>query len=144
MDFERILVPMDFSSSAQEAFDAVLKHFPDSKLFLLHVIESTQNESFLEPSMKEEFHSKVQDATYKKLEALISDHKKDKGRIEPVVGVGKPAAIILESATEQKVDMIAMGSHGNDSISKYFFGSTTYAVSRKSDCSVWILKSKQR
>ena len=140
MDFERVLVPIDFSKGSVEAFEATLAHFKNTHILLLHVIDSHQSDKIFEEEAKIEFQSKVQDAAYEKLEGLARRHPGSDCKIDTLVSVGRTASSILEVAKNHRIDLIVIGSHGNSSISKKLFGHTTYHVSRKAACSTWIIK----
>lgn len=140
MEFERVLVPIDFSRGSIEAFEATLAHFQHTQVYLLHVIDTHQSDAVFGEDVNIEFQSKIQDAAYQKLDGLAKSHPGYDCKMESLVSSGRPVNIILDTAKQYNIDLIVMGSHGNTSITKTFFGHTTYHVSRKADCSTWVIK----
>ena len=138
MKYRHILVPIDFSTYSLSAYQSALDHFADaeSSLILLHVVE-------LDP---EEFSghqigSDLVAQRRKQLQTLGNSHRNRWKEVSTLVEAGKPTQLIIETARREKVDLVMMGSHGSGSLVKALFGSTTYDVARKLECSVLICKS---
>jgi nucleotide-binding universal stress UspA family protein len=58
--------------------------------------------------------------------------------IETVVTDGRPADEILNYATDNKVDLIIMSTHGRSGVSRWFFGSVAEKVIRHATVPVLI------
>lgn len=63
--------------------------------------------------------------------------------IETVVVEGNPAAEIVRVASERKLDLIVMGSHGRGGISRAILGSVADKVMRTAPCPVMIVAHGQ-
>lgn len=61
----------------------------------------------------------------------------------PLRRIGMPADTILEVAEEERVDLIAMGSHGRSGLGRFLLGSVSAQVSTHARCSVLIAKAKR-
>jgi nucleotide-binding universal stress UspA family protein len=58
-----------------------------------------------------------------------------------VASEGEAVDEILDVAKEQRVDMIALGTHGRQGISRLFLGSVAEGVLRRSDVPVLVVRS---
>ena len=52
---------------------------------------------------------------------------------------GKPEKVIIDMATDLKVDLIVMGSNGRDQVVDYFLGTTASNVIKSSPCPVLVI-----
>lgn len=59
--------------------------------------------------------------------------------VETVVVEGNPASEVVRVATERKVDLIVLGSHGRGGISRAILGSVADKVMRTAPCPVMIV-----
>ncbi len=141
MKFKKILVPIDFSESSIEALEVALEHFHDAKIYVFTAAD-IQSSSGLSANIDTQFKSSDQDAVYRRLKSIIADHADRSSDMEPALGVGKPVKAILEAAEHYEVGLIMISSHGDTSVAKNLFGHTTYQVSRKAPCSVWVIKGR--
>ncbi len=62
--------------------------------------------------------------------------------VQAIVQFGEPAALIVSTAGEQKVDGIVMSTHGRSGISRWLFGSVTSRVLTLSSCPVLVVPSE--
>ncbi|MBI3898921.1 MAG: universal stress protein [Gammaproteobacteria bacterium] len=88
-------------------------------------------------------HIRVEDAARKRLAPLIARSAGHYKEIIPLVEKGRAGATIVRLASEQNVDLVAMGAHGTSSLSGLFFGTTTYYVARRVHCSTMIIKPNE-
>lgn len=141
MTFDNVMVPIDFSESSIEAFEATIAHFQDAKIYLFHAVD-TPRVDVLKDEAGEHFQTREQDQAFHKLNELIIAHAGQADRLEAALGVGKPVKAILEAADQYDIDLIVISSHGDTGITRNLFGHTTYQVSRKANCSVWVIKGR--
>jgi nucleotide-binding universal stress UspA family protein len=137
---ERILVPTDFSDSARQAFRYGVSFAREyrAELLLLHVVEVVPAgyASDLFPVPMAEVFREV--STHAEAElGRLAEEAREKG-VEPLLRVvqGKASAEIVRVATEEKADMIVLGTHGRGLLDTALFGSTTERVVRKAPCPV--------
>ena len=132
--FMRVLLPTDFSASADAALAAAREHFPDAALCLLHVIDPKQVARSLTSSMQAA-------EARKELEHERMGHLKGLSREgeECTVAVGKAAEMILSQAELWKPDLILMGTHGRTGLDHFLNGSVAEAVVRHSRLPVLIV-----
>jgi nucleotide-binding universal stress UspA family protein len=141
---KKILVPTDFSESAQHALTYAMSFAReyDAELIVLHVVETLAagyaNDIFPVP-MAEVF---TEISGYAKLEIdKLAAQAQERGlRVRQVVAQGKPTTEIIRVAKAEMVDMIVLGTHGKGVLDHALFGSTTERVVRKAPCPVLVCR----
>lgn len=123
--FERILVPTDFSPSAEAALDLARRTFPDATRLLLHVLDPKRIASQLESSV----------SAKEEREAMEGDLLARLGGIarpgeETAVRVGTAPETILDQARSWDADLIVMGTHGRTGLALFLNGSVAERVVR--------------
>jgi nucleotide-binding universal stress UspA family protein len=136
----RILVPTDFSESAQNALRYGVSFAKEYKaeLLLLHVVETAAigYASDLFPVPMADVFREIASYAQNELQTLVTEVRGRGVRVEDLVVQGKPSAEILRIAREREVDMIVLGAHGRGVLDQALFGSTTERVVRKAPCPV--------
>ncbi|HUS32588.1 MAG TPA: universal stress protein [Kofleriaceae bacterium] len=140
MNWKTILVPHDFSSSANHAAaiarDEAKAH--GSKLLLLHVIQLPGQlqpdvaiipEPTGAPISMREYAVKQAEAHLEDLAARLA---KDGVNAQTFLRIGNPVDEILTFVVENHVDLIVMGTHGRSGVAKMLAGSVTERVVRAS------------
>lgn len=138
MNFQKILVPTDFSSHSLRALETTINLFPEAKIYWLYVVE-TKLDILQVGEVAHKFQHDSQDAAYTKMTSIIKKAPAHND-ITSIVDKGKPVHVILDNAKKFEADLVVLGSHGSDSMSSVFFGSTTYQVSRRLECSTLIIR----
>jgi nucleotide-binding universal stress UspA family protein len=146
MNFERVLVPIDFSDDSINALQVALERLasPDATLILLTAVEQAASLDDEHLLLKSQMNSTLVNDTRSRLLSLASAHKDRWAEIHAVVEIGKAAQVILGVANSWNADVVVMGSHGTSSLTRTLFGGTTYHVARKLECSVMIIKPSRR
>lgn len=123
--FKRILLPTDFSTSAEAALALARNHFPDATRLLLHVLDPKQlaQEIGTSVSVGEKRYA-IETASLTRLQSLAEPGE------ETAVRVGTAADIILEHADAWDADLIVMGTHGRTGLAHFLNGSVAERVVR--------------
>jgi nucleotide-binding universal stress UspA family protein len=148
MSWKTILVPHDFSSSANHALatarDEAKVH--GSKILVLHVIELPTQfsaDSVIMPDVTGPPIS-VRDYAVRQAETHLTDLAqrlaKDGTAITTFIRLGKPTDEILRFATENAVDLLIMGTHGRTGLAHMLLGSVTERVIRTSTAPVLTIR----
>ena len=140
IQIKRILVPTDFSESADHAltYGVSFAREYEAELILVHVVETLTvgYASDLFPVPMAEVFDEI--SGYAKAE--IGKHAaavREKGiAVREMVMQGKPSAEITRIAKEECVDIIVLGTHGKGMLDQALFGSTAERVIRKAPCPV--------
>jgi universal stress protein A len=147
MLWKTILVPHDFSSSANHAAavarDEAKAH--DARVILVHVIDlpyQMSPESAIVPgdlgqplSVKDY----ASNAAEKHLDDIAARLAKDGVTPEKFIRFGRPHEEITRLAEEIKADLIIMGTHGRTGLAHLLVGSVAERVVRTSKCPVLIV-----
>lgn len=130
---KKILCPVDFSEHAERALlHTAERHCRNSELLILHVCTSGSGDR----------------------DSLLREHLRHfsgySGLLSPfgcnlrfAVEYGAPAEAIIAYARTHDVDMIVMGSHGENNIHRLLVGSTTETVMRQAPCPVLVFKAPE-
>lgn len=140
-EFKTIMVPTDFSDDSELAMQKALELFADKadRIIILTVYEGAQSR-YTELSVGGEVDAMMDKSAHASLESFKEKFQVDYDNLETVVQKGNPASKILDVAKEQDVDLIVMGSQGRNALARVFFGNTTYQVSRKAHCSIFVVR----
>lgn len=128
---EHILVGLDGSPLAESilAEVSVLAEGLNAQITLLHVIPVSRNlqggnvDRFLSPLIQQE-ETKVHEYLRQVAQRLI-----DAGlTVQDRVKIGDAASEILQTATEEKIDLIALATHGRSGLQRWVYGSVAEKV----------------
>jgi universal stress protein A len=64
--------------------------------------------------------------------------------VEHRLGMGNPATEIVQTADQEPVDVIVMGTHGRSGLSRLLMGSVAESVVRHASCPVLIYKARSK
>lgn len=160
---DRILVPIDFSAYSDEALQvaASIGERFFATLLLLHVIpkeievhathvhlghrgspllgpfsESIEVPADVQETITINLRERAQTALQEFLPADLNYQP-----LELLIAVGAPYEQILQTATDQRVDLIVMGTHGRTGLSHTLLGSVAERVLRLASCPVLTVKA---
>lgn len=150
---KRILVPTDFSKPAQIAIDVAADIARKSKaeLILLHVVEEASGGSFnIEgqvSSTSEDWEDKIFtmrliERNKKQLAKIADDAKLSGIKVVQELRLGTPFHGMRTIITDQKVDLVVMGTAGHSQIEEMIIGSNTEKVVRHANCPVLTVHKK--
>jgi len=144
----KILVPTDFSEDSDLAFRMALSIAVkyQARIFLLHVIsEQSLADYCLDQGIVDRVLNESIVFSNEKLQEVI-DKNQQSGNIKviPDVRKGQPYEEILKEASERKVDLIVIASHGKTGLQKYFIGSVTEKVMKEAKCPVLLIRSQEK
>ncbi len=144
--FKKILLCTDFSENSQWAFHYALDlaRTYKAKIFILHIVpEPAPPEQSCAPHSEEKA-DELKAARKKEIDLQLKTDYIDKMKrfkdYQIVMKEGNPLDEILETAKEQSVDLIVMGTHGRTGLDHALFGSTSEKVVRMSSCPVLMVK----
>ena len=139
---KNILVPIDFSESAEKAARAActLAQSTGATVHLLHAyvipvepagLASTVSRQYIEQFVAES-------------RAQLQELAKKAGRAATMgpflVESGDPREVIIEVAKKLRAELIVMGTHGRRGITRALIGSVAESVVRTAPCSVLVVR----
>jgi universal stress protein A len=138
--FYRIIVPTDFSTCAEEAWSLArrLARAFCSELVLVHV--AVEAPLYNEGPFGTERVKQVHDAAHKwateAVEEWAAKAKAEGCQARGVVRTGAPYQEIVALATDERADLIVIGTHGRGGVNRMLLGSVTDRVVRLAPCPV--------
>lgn len=141
----KILWSTDFSDEAQEAFlyaDAFAKTF-DAEIVALHVVPDVSPALYDAALVVKGELAKRVDFVKGEAQKKFDSLKKAKNlEFKAIIKEGNAAKKIIETAEEEKADLIVLGRRGLSAIEKLFIGSVANHVLRNSPVPVLLTKKK--
>jgi nucleotide-binding universal stress UspA family protein len=140
MSVKTIVVPTDFSSNAEAAFELAGEFAEkfDAKIVLVHVRqEPLIPAATMHPDLQlpASLHADIKAAADKALES--TKNKFDTERVAEIRAVdGRAHHGICDAARELNADLIVMATHGHSGIAHLLLGSTAERVLRGAPCPV--------
>ncbi len=143
-EIKKILVPIDFSDYSKSALRYAVnfvKQF-NSELILIYVVEPViyppdfSMGQIAIPSVDLEMDKRAAE----ELNKLAKKEIPGEIRVKFLVKTGKPFIEIIETASEEDIDLIIIATHGHTGVEHILFGSTAEKVVRKAPCPVLTLR----
>ena len=148
---KKILVPVDFSKTSSIAFDVAFDIAKKDKaeIIALHVVEEITQESYRITGewRKADWEDRMYTFELLKrskaqLEKLVKDPKYSAVTVTGELRVGNAYHGITTIVSEQKVDLIIMGTKGQTKLAEMVIGTNTQKVVRLSRCPVLTVQTK--
>ena len=145
----RILLPTDFSGCANYAlaYAAAIARATKATIVCVHVVEpivpAVGYSGLAEPMPMADISEQLEDSAERELPQLTECEEFSGLDVEEVIVRGDAAAEIVRVASERKVDLIVVSSHGRTGLGRIIFGSTAEAVVRHAGCPVLVVKPPQ-
>lgn len=140
--YKKILVPLDGSALAEKvltfAEEEAKAH--GASLVLLRVVQLMfMEEPFSEAEQEAIQMSKDRAGEY--LQEVAERLKKDGVDVKVDVAFGDPANVILNVAEAEKVDLIAMTTHGYSGLERFVWGSVADKVAKATNIPLLLIRS---
>jgi universal stress protein A len=146
LNFQKILVPIDFSPMSKKAFQCALRFAErfGCKIVLLHVIEPETSIAGT-PLAVDIFAQPEEDTRAAKAElaCLAASVRKHANAFTSAVRIGHAPNEITKAAKELDVDLIVIATHGYTSWRHLCIGSTAERVVRAAPCPVLVVREKE-
>jgi nucleotide-binding universal stress UspA family protein len=143
MPIHHVLVPTDFSTSAEQALDYAIRlaRTFNARLTLLHVIQPVPMGGVdMGVALPEAYLQEVEEAAQGSLEEALARVTAAGLTAEQVVLYGVPFQEIVETAKARQVDLIVMGTQGRTGFMHVLLGSVAERVVRLAPCSVLVVR----
>ncbi len=140
---KRILVPIDFSDYSRHALRYASEYAKSfaAKMYMVYVFEPIYTGIEVEfMSGPVNMENDIQKLALKELKKLVETEIGGDIETEILFKVGKPFIKIIETASENDIDLIIISTHGQTGIKHLLFGSTAEKVVRKAPCPVLSLR----
>lgn len=148
-----VLVPLDGSELAEKALDFARRVLaPDGKITLLTALQDAEPPLYVYPDA-DVVNELAHDDTAMQagearaqgyLEHQASNLKLNGLQADVVVGVGDPAALIVDRALRLGVEAIVLCTHGRSGLQRLLFGSVTLKVLNEAPCPVIVVPNREQ
>ncbi|MDQ3082422.1 MAG: universal stress protein [Gemmatimonadota bacterium] len=141
--YSRILVPLENSPYDDAIIDHVkeLARLCGASVLLMHVADGWAARNIRQLDLRESEEMK-KDRTY--LEGVASNLESDGVDAEALLASGDPASEILQAATREGCDLIAMSTHGHKFVNDLLRGSVASSVRHDSSLPVLLVRGNSR
>lgn len=147
-NIKKILVPIDFSDYSKKSlkYSVNLAKIFNAGLILIYVVEPViyppdfSMGQIAIPSVDIEMDKRAAE----ELSNLAKREIPAEINVNTTVKTGKPFVEIIETATNENIDLIIIATHGHSGVEHILFGSTAEKVVRKAPCPVLTLRAQQR
>lgn len=140
MRIERILIPTDFSETGLLALEhgAFMARLFKADLYLLHVVEVLEFKyNVYDPGLMMRREDEMEEVVSTRLGELAIKVREEYGvPVNTIITGGRTASGIAETARENKIDLIVMGTHGAKGFEELFIGSNAHKTVTMSPCPV--------
>lgn len=144
MKIKKILVPTDFSETAEKAFQysLFLADTHGAELTLLHVVGQPQAFDLFAILLltPEEIAEKMVEHAHQDLQVMVK-RANDTVAAKGIVRRGKNWDVICKTATEENADIIVIASQGRTGLSNALIGSVAEKVVRHASCPVLVVRN---
>ena len=150
-----ILIPLDGSQLAEQVLPHVraIVECRGARVHLLSVapiVDNTAASLMLYPLYVSREQLADEDAERERIETELTNYLRDIARDLEQVGAevicairfGAPADEILSYAAENKIELIAMCTHGRSGLARWAYGSVADRVLRASSCPILLVRSQ--
>ena len=149
----RILVPTDFSKIAANALNVALDiaQKSNSEIYLLNVIEPLVDAGFsatgtldFEYTITEEdrYIYELHAVNEQKLAAFATRYARGDVEIFPTIAIDKVGDGVLDFIKKYKIDLVVMGTSGENTFEEYFIGNHTEQVMREANRPVLTVRNQ--
>lgn len=146
ISIKKVLFPTDLSECSNKAYihaQSFAKKY-DAELIILHVLvifEEDQSRSSKRLAQLEDFYKESESNADQAMKTIVPDEIKKKLKVSRLLTRGLNAAeSILDTAKEQDVDIIIMGTHGMSGLKRFFLGGDTEKVLRFAPCPIMTIR----
>lgn len=144
-NYQRVLVPVDFSSASVSAVKAAMAIAPEAQITFLNVfqipMENKMRFAGISDAELELYRSSSREKAEQDMQTLIAqiaDLTAPDIRLE----YGVAPEVILQQADELEADLIVMGRYGQSDLGQFLLGSVTEYVSTQCECDILIVSER--
>jgi nucleotide-binding universal stress UspA family protein len=145
--YKKILVPLDGSELAECVLphvEAIAAGCDTASVVFLRVLETyipNINYTYIGATLQQEMEGKNEKEARDYLENIAGRVKLGKVAVEQQVVTGRAAESIADYATKNKVDLIAIATHGRSGVSRWAWGSVADRVLRSACVPVLMVRA---
>jgi nucleotide-binding universal stress UspA family protein len=143
-EIKKVLVPIDFSDYSKSSLRYAVNFANqfNAEICLIYVLEPViyppdfSMGQIAIPSINTEWDERAKE----ELEKLAKTEIPEGIDVKTILKNGKPFLEIIDTASEENIDLIIIATHGHTGVEHILFGSTAEKVVRKAPCPVLTLR----
>ena len=130
----RILVPIDFSEASKKAlvYGFILAARFKAKLVAVHIVPDSSALAYAFPIEAAAIEQSQLVQASKELKTLLSQGPRTTVESEAITKVGQIDRELIAIVEKQSIDLVVMGTHGRSHAGRWFMGSVTERILRRS------------
>lgn len=144
--WETILCPIDFSEISLAALRLArsIRNLVDARLILVYVVEPivAPSDFTFGPMTSGDVEDRLVERSRQSLAEIVSGLDVPSDKLGSRVEHGRASQEIVRVASEEKADLIVMGTHGYTGMAHVLLGSTAERVLRKAPCPVLTVRAQ--
>jgi len=142
--FKRILVPLDGSSTAEEAIPHAITfaNISEAKLVLLRILEPFPPVRSMSPAELKKVKQRAREWAEDYFERISIDLQKQGISHEMEILEGRASVMIEKFAEESDIDLIVLASRGHTGLTRWLMGSVADRVIRGATVPVLLVPTK--
>ncbi|MFN4769004.1 MAG: universal stress protein [Candidatus Kapaibacterium sp.] len=147
--YHHILLPVDFSPCSRHAqeYAADFAARYNADLHLLYVVEPLAAFTAAD-GVEQSVYFDVMQRLREQSTVLMQESQRELEslglKVSAQIREGRPADVITEYASQNKIDLICMSTHGRSGLNHVLLGSTTEHVLRRSHCPVFVVRCEAK
>jgi len=143
--YARVMVPVDFSPSSEQALRIASQVVPNARIVAVHAYEVAYEGRMRLAGVSDEnidvYRERVAGQAAIDMNALWEKLGLTGQRFGNIVERGNPPFVIQDQALALGADLIVMGKHARSGVGEFFLGSVTRRVLAESACDVLVVHS---
>jgi universal stress protein A len=139
----KLLLAVDGSEYSQEAVSLITAHFNSSttEIRLLHVLSPGASSTPPQPARRNPPEiEEIEKGVPFSAEHLADALRRAGFRVDSAVETGEVRSTIIDFAVSWGADLIVIGSHAHEGLSRFLLGSVAESVVRHAPCSVLVVR----
>lgn len=141
--FRKILFCTDFSPDSDSAFSGaldIISHYPESQLIIFHVVPEPDAQFWKTYLYElEKIDEKAMKDIDERLKECYTSRIPESVLWSIKIAVGSTRQKIMETVTEEQIDLVIMGRQGSDSVSTLLLGDTAKYAVHKLPCPILVI-----
>jgi nucleotide-binding universal stress UspA family protein len=141
--YKKILIPTDGSKYSKKAAEHAkwISNSSKGELFVLNVYETSSLNPIRSRELKKDMKKLWKEEAEKNLDGVLKILNNDRVdlKVHKQIKEGRPAEKILETAENENIDLIVIGSSGKDALDRLFIGSVADKVVKSANIPVLVV-----
>jgi nucleotide-binding universal stress UspA family protein len=143
ISIKNILLPTDFSDESAHAINYVcgLQRHYDASVYVVHVLDAFPFSLSSDLAAAARI-TEIQQRGSKQMQDFIEAHRLEGIKFNSTLLSGEISSAVEKFSRERAIDLIVLGSHGDEGVTRLFRGSMAEEIFRTAECPVMVVGPK--